>query len=163
MNKNLSIFILAILVVGIGSLLFAKLSAAKKSNESPKEFSVQSTATATITDQTTITPDTDTKPGQYLTYTPDIIAKTKGTKILFFHAPWCPQCRALEASITSNTIPTNISIIKVDYDSNQTLRQKYGVTIQTSVVKVDDVGQLVKKYVAYEDPSLQAIIENLLP
>lgn len=102
-------------------------------------------------------------PGQYIDYRADVIAATPGTKILFFHAPWCPQCRKLEQSIKSGAIPGGVTIIKVDYDSNQALRKKYGVTIQTSLVRVNDVGELEKRYVAYDTPSLSAITENLLP
>ncbi len=100
--------------------------------------------------------------GSYVDYKPGIIEQTAGTKLLFFHASWCPQCRALEADIKKSTIPANVTIIKVDYDSNQALRQKYGVTIQTTVVHVDDRGNLIKKYVAYESPTLAAVVKNLL-
>jgi thiol-disulfide isomerase/thioredoxin len=100
--------------------------------------------------------------GAYIDYSPGILEQTPGTKVLFFHAPWCPQCRKLEASIKAGTIPANTTIIKVDYDSNQPLRKTYGVTLQTSLVRVDDSGNLVKKYVAYDDPSLEALIANTL-
>ena len=106
--------------------------------------------------------DTDSAPGAYLEYSEDLLAATKGTKILFFHAPWCPQCRALESSIKSGSIPNNVTIFKVDYDSNNRLRQKYGVTIQTTLVKVSDTGGELKKFVAYDDPSLSAITKELL-
>lgn len=104
----------------------------------------------------------DTTTNQYVEYSPDVIAKTTGTKILFFHAPWCPQCRALEKSIKAGTIPEGTTIIEVDYDSNQALRQKYGVTVQTTLVRVDDNGNLIEKYVAYDEPTLQSLIDNLL-
>lgn len=100
--------------------------------------------------------------GKYVDYSPTVIAETPGTKVLFFHAPWCPQCRALEKSIEEGQIPENTTIIKVDYDTNQRLRQEYGVTIQTTLVRVDDQAKLVKKYVAYDDPSLETLIRNLL-
>ncbi len=99
---------------------------------------------------------------QYVEYSPEIIAKTTGTKILFFYAPWCPQCRALEKSIKAGSIPQGTTIIKIDYDSNQALRQKYEVTIQTTLVRVDDAGNLVEKYVAYDEPTLQSLVDNLL-
>jgi thiol-disulfide isomerase/thioredoxin len=101
-------------------------------------------------------------PGAYIVYTQDSIANTKGTKLLFFHAPWCPQCRMLDADIVAKGVPEGITIIKVDYDSNQALRQRYGVTIQTTVVRVDDSGNLIKKYVAYDDPTLAAVIREIL-
>ncbi len=106
--------------------------------------------------------DNTTMAGAYIDYTDTVIAETEGTKILFFHAPWCPQCRDLEADIQANAIPAGVTIVKVDYDSNQALRQEYGVTIQTTIVRIDDEGNLVEKFVAYENPSLSAIKENLL-
>ncbi len=100
--------------------------------------------------------------GTYADYSADVVASTKGQRILFFHAPWCPQCRQLEASIKVGTIPSDVTIFKVDYDSSQKLRQQYGVTIQTTLVLLDDKGNGAKKYVAYDQPSLDAIVKNLL-
>jgi thiol-disulfide isomerase/thioredoxin len=99
---------------------------------------------------------------QYVNYSADTVANTKGQRILFFHAPWCPQCRQLDASIRAGTIPPEVTIFKVDYDTNQKLRQQYGVTIQTTLVLLDDTGSEAKKYVAYDQPSLDAIVKNLL-
>lgn len=105
-----------------------------------------------------------TKPaGRYIDYTESTLADaTLGTKVLFFYAPWCSQCRQLDASIKAGQVPVGVTIIKVDYDSNQKLRARYGVTIQTSLVRIDDNGNLVKKYVAYDEPSLRSLVENLL-
>ena len=100
--------------------------------------------------------------GSYVDYYEGVIAATSGHKIIFFHAPWCPQCRALEADIKTGLIPGGLTIIKTDYDSMQELRQKYGVTIQTTLVKVDDQGNLIKKYVAYDEPTLDNLVANLL-
>jgi thiol-disulfide isomerase/thioredoxin len=100
--------------------------------------------------------------GRYAVYTPEGVSSTKGTKILFFYATWCPQCRALEADIKAGKIPDDVTIFKVDYDNNQSLRQKYGVSLQTTLVKVDDTGTLLKKFVAYDEPTLRALIKNLL-
>jgi thiol-disulfide isomerase/thioredoxin len=100
--------------------------------------------------------------GQYVTYGPTVISETKGKKILFFHAPWCAQCRALDADIKDTGLPVDVTVIKVDYDSSQDLRKKYGVTLQTTLVLVDDEGALVKKYVAYDQPTVAALKQNLL-
>lgn len=111
-------------------------------------------------------PTEDTKtapqPGAYVEYSSTVVAATTGTKILFFHAPWCPQCRALDNSIKTGQIPSGVTLIKVDYDTSQALRQKYGVTIQTTLVRIDEAGNLVEKYVAYDSPTLAAVTENLL-
>lgn len=138
-----------------------------QSNQKDTASTTSSTQTSTTPAGPPETPSEDTpsstnQAGQYIDYSDDVIAKTNGTKVLFFHAPWCPQCRQLENSIKSGQIPSGVSIIKVDYDSNQSLRKKYGVTIQTTLVKVDDQGNLVKKYVAYDSPSLESVKSNLL-
>jgi thiol-disulfide isomerase/thioredoxin len=52
----------------------------------------------------------------------DLISERRN--ILFFHATWCPTCRALDSSLSSATdTPDNVSVFKVDYDSNTELRQ----------------------------------------
>lgn len=101
-------------------------------------------------------------PGTYKEYSEDALAAATGTKILFFHAPWCPQCRQLESDIKKGSIPEGVIIFKVDYDTNQKLRQKYGVTLQTTLVRVDDQGNEIKKFVAYDDPSLDALVQSML-
>ena len=106
--------------------------------------------------------DTPSSQGAYIDYNENLIANTKGTKILFFYAPWCPQCRDLEADIKSKGVPPGVTIIKVDYDTNQALRQKYQVSLQTTLVLIDDSGNLVKKYVAYDEPTLEAVKNKLL-
>lgn len=100
--------------------------------------------------------------GSYVDYSSEAVSSTKGTRLLFFHAPWCPQCRALEKSIEVGPIPEDVTIFKVDYDSNHQLRQKYEVTIQTTVVLIDDEGERIESFVAYDDPSLEAVKRELL-
>ncbi|HVI69106.1 MAG TPA: thioredoxin domain-containing protein [Magnetospirillaceae bacterium] len=101
-------------------------------------------------------------PGAYKIYSPEAVAATKGTKILFFYAAWCPQCRQLDGQITAGPLPDNVTIFKVDYDTNQSLRQKYGVQLQTTMVKIDDNGNSLQKFVAYDNPTLASLIENML-
>ena len=96
--------------------------------------------------------------GAYVEYRDGIIAETAGTKALFFHAPWCPQCRALEESILSGEIPDDLTIIKVDFDTATSLRQQYGVTIQTTIVFVDDDGAALASEVLYSDTTLDALV-----
>lgn len=152
------------LVIGIGIAALAVVGLvlfAPKANDY-KPVATNAPASPPSNDATTATNTEQTAPGAYVNYSAEVIDTTNGTKILFFHAPWCPQCKALEASIKTGPIPNDTTIIKVDYDSNQALKQKYGVTTQTTLVLVDDNGNLVKKYVAYSTPSLSALISNLL-
>ena len=156
MKKHvIPIVIAAAAVLILGVFLFAP----KASDYSPGKALKQSDTTAT---ELSSSSPAEPSPGSYIKYSTSAIADTVGTKILFFHAPWCPQCKALEASIVKGPIPAGTTIIKVDYDSSQALRQQYGVTTQTTLVLVDDNGKLVKKYVAYSTPSLDSLIANLL-
>lgn len=100
-------------------------------------------------------------PGRYVDYSAEALASTPGTRLLFFHAPWCPQCRALESDIEASTIPDDVTIFKVDYDSNQDLREQYGVTIQTTVVEVDGQGKKVADVVPYDEPTFDSVEQAL--
>ena len=148
------------LLIG-GSITY--LLATSKPDKPSQSTGVQETSKPPAEDNNRLTEDqASSKPGEYVDYRDGIIAGTKGTTLLFFHAPWCPQCRALETDIKKEGVPEGVTIIKVDYDSNQKLRQEYGITIQTTVVRVDEDGKLIEKFVAYDDPSLAAVAEELL-
>lgn len=159
MNKKPLIIVFIVILIISGGLLYL----INNSDDSVDDSSVVPKSESEDKPEQ-IEPNTtnSTLPNSYIDYTDTVIADTSGTKLLFFHAPWCPQCRDLETDIENNDVPSGVTIIKVDYDSNQSLRQKYGVTIQTTVVRVDDEGNLVDKFVAYDDPTLNSIIENLL-
>ena len=100
--------------------------------------------------------------GRYIAYDPGLVsAEGYDETILFFHASWCPECRAFEAAINEGGVPAGVQVLKVDYDSSTELRQKYEVTIQSSFVKVNDVGEKVSSWVGYgKDKSVDAILEN---
>lgn len=108
-------------------------------------------------------PEPQVSPGAYIDYSAEGFASASGTRLLFFYASWCPQCRQLDADIKRGGVPDNVTVLKVDYDSNQALRQKYGVTIQTTVVKVDASGNKVASYVAYDEPAFSVVKRELLP
>lgn len=111
--------------------------------------------------ESTPTPATDeptTTAGAYVDYSDGAIVATPGPKVLFFHASWCPQCRALDEDLRARGVPDGLTVFKVDYDSRTDLRQKYGVTIQTTVVFVDDSGELISRSVLYDDPSVASLM-----
>lgn len=85
--------------------------------------------------------------GRYEAYAPERLAyAAEGAVVLFFHAPWCPTCRATEAAIAEEGIPEGITLLKVDYDNATTLRQQYGVTTQHTFVQVDSEGNEITKW-----------------
>jgi thiol-disulfide isomerase/thioredoxin len=96
--------------------------------------------------------------GAYVDYSDGAIEATPGPKVLFFHASWCPNCRELDDELRAEGAPDGLTVFKVDYDSRTDLRQKYGVTIQTTVVFVDDDGEMISSSVLYEEPSIDALV-----
>ncbi|MGS0562789.1 thioredoxin family protein [Microbacterium aurugineum] len=96
--------------------------------------------------------------GAYLDYVDGVIEATAGAKVLFFHASWCPQCRALDEELNREGAPDGLTVFKVDYDDRGDLRQKYGVTLQTTVVYVGDDGEALASAVLYDDPSIDSLL-----
>jgi thiol-disulfide isomerase/thioredoxin len=96
--------------------------------------------------------------GAYLDYEDGAIEATAGPKALFFHASWCPKCRALDEDLKAQGAPDGLTVFKVDYDSRTDLRQQYGVTIQTTIVFVDDAGEKISSVVLYDDPSVESLV-----
>lgn len=96
--------------------------------------------------------------GAYVDYTDGVIEATAGPKVLFFHASWCPKCRALDEELRADGAPDGLTVFKVDYDGRTDLRQKYDVTLQTTVVFVDDRGELISSTVLYDDPSIASLV-----
>ncbi|MGH7157550.1 MAG: thioredoxin domain-containing protein [Candidatus Saccharimonadales bacterium] len=99
--------------------------------------------------------------GAYVKYSPETFANTEGRRWLFFHAGWCPQCRALQKDIGKNGVPDGVTIFEVNYDTENDLKKKYGVTLQTTIVEVDENGNEVQKFVAYDDPTIEAVMNAL--
>ncbi len=87
--------------------------------------------------------------GSYSVYDASKLAMANdGKVVLFFKASWCPTCRALDADIKANlaSIPGGVTILEVDYDKSGDLKQKYGVTMQHTLVQVDAQGNLIMKW-----------------
>lgn len=101
--------------------------------------------------------------GNYIAYSPDKIALAqKGKVVLFFHASWCPTCRNLDADIKAHLkdIPSDVTILDVDYDTSGPLKQKYGVTIQHTLVQVDATGMKLAKWTG--SPTLADITSHII-
>jgi thiol-disulfide isomerase/thioredoxin len=100
--------------------------------------------------------------GSYEMYAPEKLAKaSSGDVVLFFKASWCPSCRTVDADIKAHLkeIPSDLTILEVDYDKSVELKKKYGVTYQHTFVQVDAQGTLIKKWSA--SPSLVALVAEV--
>ena len=167
MNRKmyfLSLLVVVIVVLGGAALVVTMSGNPKDTSSTAKDTHKDSTISDMPSTQTEETQEPQQSPaseaikGSYVGYSEQAFTEASSqTRILFFHAPWCPQCRSLDESIKQQELPDNTVIFKVDYDTNQNLRQKYGVTLQTTLVRVDDKGEKVKSVVAYNNPIYSAV------
>ena len=94
--------------------------------------------------------DAVTNAGSYEEYSEQAVdqALADGKKVaLFFHATRCPSCRTLDKEINKNLweLPGNTVTFKLDYDTQTELRKKYGVTMQHTIVVIDENKEEVAK------------------
>ncbi len=94
-------------------------------------------------------PEIEGPRGSFEAYSPLRLSEiTSGKILIFFHASWCPSCRALSADIERNAgaIPADVTILKADFDTETALKEQYGVTSQHTVVQIDVNNNIIKKW-----------------
>ncbi len=92
-------------------------------------------------------------PGAYQNFTEELFQSelASGKKVvIFFYAPWCPECRLADEAFKSKTnlIPTNVSLLKLDFGSNKEIEKRYGVFSRHTFVQVDSSGEQVTKWIS---------------
>ncbi|MEO3998752.1 thioredoxin family protein [Mesorhizobium sp. CAU 1732] len=67
----------------------------------------------------------------------------KGPAILYFHAEWCPTCKAAMVNFRGRwgEVQPGITLVIADYDREIELKTTYGVTYQNSYVQVGSDGE----------------------
>ena len=164
-------------VVVVGSVLLAACgneavttSTAGSTAGSPSQATAPATASSspsavsTASSSPASSASASVAPGAYVEYAEYRAAPGRyaGTRtVLFFHAPWCPTCRAAEKDILArrSALPEGLTIVKVDYDSATELKQKYGVTRQSTFVQVDAGGAELAQF--QDAISVDAIVSQL--
>jgi thiol-disulfide isomerase/thioredoxin len=162
-NKYILGAVVAIIIIA-GAIFFMQNNNQKVSDSQEKSMATEETMTAdtkkSTTEDTTMDKDQSkgedqtsvmAKPGAYKDYSESAIKSEQeaGQKVvLFFHAPWCPFCKAANTAFLNNIsqIPAGVTVLKTDYDSNTELKKKYGVTYQHTFVQIDNNGNLVTKW-----------------
>lgn len=99
----------------------------------------------------------------YLDYSEQnlVSAQRNGKPVLFFAATlWCQTCSELDKEINERrgSLPTDVTILKVDYDNDRDVKSKYGVTQQHTLIQLDSNGNEVKRWIG---GNLDALIANL--
>lgn len=80
---------------------------------------------------------------RYVAYSKEAFdAASEKKRVLYFHASWCPVCRPLDKEFSENSgkIPEDVILFKTEYDKEEALKIKYGVTYQHTFVQVDGQG-----------------------
>lgn len=79
----------------------------------------------------------------YIEYSDQALADSSGSnRVLFFHAPWCSVCNFYEGQIEEQGVPNDVTILKIDYDSEDELKDRYNVTTQSTFVLLDEGGNI---------------------
>ena len=156
MNKRV-----LVVVVILGALITGSIAALALSMPDATTTTA-STPEASETPDPTPTPSETLAPGRYLDYTASAFPAPEGRTFLFFYAPWCGQCRDIDAGILAQGVPDGVTILKADFDSEQALEQQYGVTMRTTFVEVDADGNALQSFVAFDTPTFDAVIAAML-
>lgn len=90
-------------------------------------------------------------------------ALNNGRTILFFAATsWCSTCAELDQAIKENysKLPQDVTILQVDYDHDKEMKSKYGVTMQTTLILLDQNGNEIKRWVSGDFNRLLSELNN---
>jgi thiol-disulfide isomerase/thioredoxin len=70
----------------------------------------------------------------------------KGTTVVFFYAAWCPNCRATVTELNARWDEVNpgLTLVIADYDKEQALKARFGITYQDTFVLLDQDGKGVE-------------------
>ena len=106
------------------------------------------------------------KAGEYKDATAALLSAsvlTDGTtKVLFFHASWCPICKSANQTLATwySDGKGLLTVYKIDYDNEKMLKQKYGVTYQHTFVKINGNGNVIKSVTGPSDDVLKDLLKS---
>ncbi len=102
--------------------------------------------------------------GNYVEYSSDnlSLAQSKGRAVLYFWAVWCPTCRALDKELNTRggELPDDVTILRVNFDTEKELKRKYNITQQHTLVLIDKEGNEVKKWIGGNIDLILQELEN---
>lgn len=166
MSNNLKYIFIAIIVVIVFGGLWLFLGSGEDARVTDNQSATTSESTDEISsnsqneDTKVLEPSSEASAGSYVDYSEEKVANTKGNKVLFFYASWCPTCKALDQNIRAGVVPEGLTIFKVNYDTERDLAKKYGVTYQHTLVQVDKNGEQINKWAG--SYTIDQIVDELI-
>ncbi len=84
------------------------------------------------------------------------------TTLVFFHAPWCPVCRAQEPKVLAhlNGAAKDVVAFKVDYDSNMALRKEMHVEMQSTLILYSGMNEMARLSYKSDEASISAFMAH---
>jgi thioredoxin 1 len=84
------------------------------------------------------------------------------TTLVFFHAPWCPVCKAQEPKVLAhlNNDAKQVVAFKVDYDTNKPLRQEMNVTKQSTLILYQGTKEVARVVYKSDDASIDELFSH---
>ncbi|MBL4694109.1 thioredoxin family protein [Candidatus Gracilibacteria bacterium] len=153
-------------ILRVSILSMFVLSACTSGQTSTTHSSTDPETVVVETIESTETPSVQLASAQFIDYDKETFKEYEGQKpvALFFHADWCPSCRAVENDINKNlsTLPDGVTIIKINFDTELVLRQKYGVAIQSTIVILDADGEITERLASPSSREIVAAINKNL-
>jgi thiol-disulfide isomerase/thioredoxin len=144
MKKFKSWSIAKIIAVGLSTFLLLSCSAPESANQS------QSVEAETVESMPSAE-SAEAAAGNYIMYESYEAAPgqyAESNVVLFFSAAWCSTCKKARSNFEASVdqIPSDLTVVVVDFDDSSELRKKYGVTLQHTFVQIDSMGEMVKKW-----------------
>jgi len=85
------------------------------------------------------------------------------TTLVFFHAPWCPMCRAQEPKVLAhlNGDAKDVVALKIDYDSNMELRKEMTVEKQSTLILYSGAKEIARLVYKSDDASIDDLFKHV--
>jgi thioredoxin 1 len=93
-------------------------------------------------------------------------AQKAGKPILVWvHAPWCPVCRQQAktiARVTAEPFYRDMQVFRIDYDTQKPLWQKFGATMQSTVIAFHGKRETARIAHETDDGKVAAVIHSAI-